>query len=306
MTDVNMIEAVRSEIVLLGKELEFASGIRAVAAEQALESGISDPDGLYEELENAICIADLFESYKDPLDDQEGELVLGEGVPFPSLEAYIALRTHYGQEWLLLAMTDYCTHFGSVELRSDPAQFAKDFLGRAGDNLAHAEKPAPSEALLHEAIIALGREFEEFDGVRPLAAASHFHEEDPVDDPLLIKAFAALSIGSDLVEKGFDDPEKIEEVFDCFYRLRMHYGHGCWIQAGLQCYLMEMMGMEEQDAATKATKMTQAAASLFSSLDADYEVRRKAGLAQHLLEQIAMYEQLLADSRSKLKDLEAA
>jgi len=146
MTDTNMIESVRSEIVLLGKELEFASGIRAVAAEQVIEGGVSDPDEMYSALEKIIVTDQLFESYRDPMNSQNLGFFLGEGVPFTSLDAYIGLHDHYGSEWLLLAMTDYCAHFGCVELRSDPEQFAKDYLERARDNFACADKPEEQDA----------------------------------------------------------------------------------------------------------------------------------------------------------------
>ncbi|EMM8314764.1 hypothetical protein RCP99_001338 [Pseudomonas aeruginosa] len=139
MNAINTIEAIREHLVLLGKELEFASGIRALAAEKIMsEQGITDPDDLFQACEDLIGSAAVFESYDDPLNTKPSDLVLGRGCPFPSLEAYVALRNHYGNDWLLHASTDYATDFGSVSLRCDPAQQAEKLIGSARDNLHDA------------------------------------------------------------------------------------------------------------------------------------------------------------------------
>lgn len=139
MNTINTIEAIREHLVLLGKELEFASGIRALAAEKIMsEQGITDPDDLFQACEDLVGSAAVFESYDDPLNTKPSDLVLGQGCPFPSLEAYVALRNHYGNDWLLHASTDYATGFGSVALRSDPARQAEDLIGSARDNLHDA------------------------------------------------------------------------------------------------------------------------------------------------------------------------
>ena len=139
MNAINTIEAIREHLVLLGKELEFASGIRALAAEKIMnEQGITDPDDLFQACEDLVGSAAVFESYDDPLNTKPSDLVLGRGCPFPSLEAYVALRKHYGNDWLLHASTDYATDFGSVALRSAPAQQVEDLIGSARDNLHDA------------------------------------------------------------------------------------------------------------------------------------------------------------------------
>lgn len=139
MNTNNMTAVLRNHIIVLGKELEFASGIRAMAAEKLMrERGITDPDDLLQACEDLVGSAAVFESYDDPLNTKPSELVLGRGCPFPSLEAYVALRTHYGNDWLLHASSDYAGGFGSVALRSDPAQQAEDLIGRARDNLHDA------------------------------------------------------------------------------------------------------------------------------------------------------------------------
>lgn len=139
MNTIKTIEAIREHLILLGKELEFASGIRALAAEKIMsEQGITDPDDLFQACEELVGSPAVFESYDDPLNTKPSDLVLGRGCPFPSLEAYVALRAHYGNDWLLHALTDYAGGFGSVALRSDPAQQAEDLIGHARDNLHDA------------------------------------------------------------------------------------------------------------------------------------------------------------------------
>ena len=124
--------SIRQHIVIFGKELEFATGIRAMAAEKIMrERGIMDPDDLFIACEDLIEGANLFESYDSPANTYPSELVLGQGCPFPSIEAYIALREHYGDEWPLLAMKQYAAHHGTVKLGKDADDNARKLLDRA-------------------------------------------------------------------------------------------------------------------------------------------------------------------------------
>ena len=119
--------SIRQHIVIFGKELEFATGIRAMAAEKIMrERGIMDSDDLFIACEDMIEGANLFESYDSPANKYPSELVLGRGCPFPSIEAYIALREHYGEEWPLLAMKQYAAHHGTVKLGKDADDNARE------------------------------------------------------------------------------------------------------------------------------------------------------------------------------------
>jgi len=139
MNTNNNIEVSRETIVLLGKEFEFASGVRATVASKLMqESAFEDSCALFEYVEEAIGSAYLFESYDDPLNTRGGELVLGQGCPFPSLDAYIALEQHYGDQWLALALADYAAHHGSLSLRSDPQGSAEALIERAKGRTAEA------------------------------------------------------------------------------------------------------------------------------------------------------------------------
>lgn len=63
----NTVESIREHVVIFGKELEFATGIRAMAAEKIMrERGIMDPDDLFVACEDLIEGANLFESYDSP------------------------------------------------------------------------------------------------------------------------------------------------------------------------------------------------------------------------------------------------
>ena len=110
----NTVDVNLDHIALLGKELEFASGIRALAAEKVMrERGINDPDELFSACEDLIGQANLFESYSDTLNRYPTRLVLGQGCPFRSLDAYIALREHYGELWVVSALKEYVQRFGT-------------------------------------------------------------------------------------------------------------------------------------------------------------------------------------------------
>ena len=112
-TSIISTAVLRDHIILLGKELEFASGIRALAAEALMQKGVSDPAELFIACEDLIGLDNLFESYDSPLNPYPSNLVLGQGHPFPSLEAYIALREHYGEKWVGATLRSYIRRFGT-------------------------------------------------------------------------------------------------------------------------------------------------------------------------------------------------
>lgn len=135
----NTVTDNREHIILLGRELEFASGIRALAAEQAMhEQGIDDPDALFDACDELVGVERLFESYDDSYNTNPTAFVLGQGCPFPSLEAYLALRELYGADWLVLATAEYAANFGDMSLRSDPRRHAERMVERARGEFAHA------------------------------------------------------------------------------------------------------------------------------------------------------------------------
>lgn len=128
------------ELKLLGLELEYASGVRAVAAEQAMSKGVDDPDSLFEACDELVGNDRLFESYDDPCNPAPTDLVLGQGCPFASLDAYLKLREQLGKDWLVLALVEYAARLGSGELRRDPARKAKELVARARREYAQARR----------------------------------------------------------------------------------------------------------------------------------------------------------------------
>jgi hypothetical protein len=304
MTNTIIFAAIRNQIVLLGKELEFASGIRAVAAYHFLKSGFSadirdDVDEMFKELEHLIGEAAMYESYV------YGQELLVEGctVPFPSLEAYLALNDHYGCDWLELAMIDYCAHFGSVELRSNPEQFAKDYLERARDNLNHAEKPAPKESPL----AIFGREFESFGGMRPLALAHSFPDVgEPIDCICHLADECKDRLGDELVWQGIESEEKLEDICGFCFDLRQRYGSSKWIKQGLLSYLTEAKGLDETDAEKEADRLIQESKERIAPhLDA-YAIRKEAKRREYLAGQVAWHERQAAEFRQQLATSAAA
>lgn len=57
--------------------------------------------------------------------------MLGEGLPFRSLEAYIALRKHFGPQWLGWSMALYVEHHGTLMLGKDAKASARKLIDRA-------------------------------------------------------------------------------------------------------------------------------------------------------------------------------
>ena len=134
----NGINSRLRELKLVGLELEQASGVRAVAAEQAMREGVDDPDLLFEACDELVGNDRLFESYNDPCNPNPTKLVLGQGCPFSSLDAYLKLREVLGEDWLVLAMVEYAARVARGELRRDPARKARELVARARGEYAQA------------------------------------------------------------------------------------------------------------------------------------------------------------------------
>ncbi|ART52227.1 hypothetical protein CBP34_11995 [Acidovorax carolinensis] len=142
MIDTNAINAHQHQIEVLGLELEHASGVRALAARQAMHvSGGRDhfdADLLLEACDALVGNDRLFESYNDEANPNPTDFVLGDGCPFMSLDAYLDLRELFGGNWLVLAMTEYAARRGSEELRDDPRGKAEELVARALEEYSKA------------------------------------------------------------------------------------------------------------------------------------------------------------------------
>lgn len=135
----NAINSHQHQIEVLGLELEHASGVRALAADLAMRrGGVDDPDLLFDACDASVGVERLFESYDDPYNTNPTDFVLGEGCPFTSLDAYLDLYELFGDDWLVLAATEYAAHRGSEELRDDPARRAEEMVARAREEFAKA------------------------------------------------------------------------------------------------------------------------------------------------------------------------
>lgn len=138
----NAINSHQYEIELLGLELEHASGVRALAAADAIRKHGGrdhfDADLLFDGCDKLVGMERLFESYDDPCNTNPTDFVLGEGCPFESLDAYLDLHELFGDDWLVLAATEYTARWGSEELRDDPARRAEEMVARAREEFAKA------------------------------------------------------------------------------------------------------------------------------------------------------------------------
>ncbi|HEY4583113.1 MAG TPA: hypothetical protein VIG88_09645 [Lysobacter sp.] len=137
--NANNFADVRDAIIVLGKEFEFASGIRALAADHIIrEKGIDDPDELFDACEELIGDTNLFESYDDALNTRPTDFVLGQGCPFLSLNAYLKLADVYRADWISLALIEYAAHYGSTELRKFAPGNAEQMIDRARKRFSDA------------------------------------------------------------------------------------------------------------------------------------------------------------------------
>lgn len=137
--NANHFADTRDAIILLGKEFEFVSGIRALAADHIFrEKGIDDPDELFDACEELIGSPSLFESYDDALNMRPTEFVLGQGCPFLSLNAYVELAQVYRADWVKLALTEYAANYGSTKLRKHAPRNAEEMIDRARERFGDA------------------------------------------------------------------------------------------------------------------------------------------------------------------------
>ncbi len=137
--NANHFADTRDAIIVLGKEFEFASGIRALAADHIFrEKGIDDPDELFDACEELIGSVGLFESYDDALNTRPTDFVLGQGCPFLSLNAYIELAQVYRADWVKLALTEYAANYGSTKLRKHAPRNAEEMIDRARERFGDA------------------------------------------------------------------------------------------------------------------------------------------------------------------------
>lgn len=84
MNTTNTIEAIREHLVLLGKELEFASGIRALAAEKIMsEQDITDPDDLLQACEDLVGSACRIRILRRPAQHQAQRFSARAWLPVP-------------------------------------------------------------------------------------------------------------------------------------------------------------------------------------------------------------------------------
>jgi hypothetical protein len=140
----NVMNSNLYEIELVGLEMEHASGVRAIAAETAMrERGGRehfDADGLYEAIDGLVGHGRLFESYNDPSNPnfEDGELELGQGCPFKSLDAYLDLRELFGEEWLSLTVMEYAKRLAEGKLHVAGEAQVSELVRRAREEYAQA------------------------------------------------------------------------------------------------------------------------------------------------------------------------
>jgi hypothetical protein len=278
---------IRERIILLGKELhDAAAGLRALAAEKLMrERDISDPDDLFVACEELIGTANLFESYDDPLNMRPGELVLGVGCPFPSLEAYIALREEFGDDWVLQAFEAYfddggigCGDRYPGEVVQRARRNLEAFIARDAEAVsrwlarqvrhnaavAHAATGDVKE-LAREALTSLYEELALGDAVRVVSAWRCMPESpDDLSDSeaaYKLRAGVADELGVDRSEAGCDDGWP----YGTFVELRQTHGEQ-WPEKALADYLWLFEGADDAD--DRARKVWNQALAKYEELHA--------------------------------------
>jgi hypothetical protein len=119
-------------IWLVGRELQFCSGIRALAAEKIMaEQALSDAVTLFDSCEKLIGTANLFEAYDHPQNPYPTQFVLGKGSP--RLDAYIVLREQFGEAWVAATVAEHLRRWGTpVDLgTTELAQVVQKLVMRA-------------------------------------------------------------------------------------------------------------------------------------------------------------------------------
>lgn len=138
----NVMNSHLHQIELVGLELEYASGVRAIAADTAMrEHGGRehfDADLLLEAVDDLVGNDRLFESYDSEVNSNQTDFALGYGLPFESLDAYLDLRELFGKEWLMLTMMEYAKRLAEGELRGASMMQATEPVRRAREEFERA------------------------------------------------------------------------------------------------------------------------------------------------------------------------
>jgi hypothetical protein len=146
----------------------------------------------------------------------------------------------------------------------------------------------------------IGREFEQFGGMRVSALACWFDEEDPYDclNEMAGVCYEALGIG--LTEEGLISGDwSLEDICGACYDLRMEYGHGTWVSSAVLNYLWDVKSMDRELAITVRDRLLEASVSRFSQVKPDY-IRR------HDVLHIASCIQRLERMSSEMRGLQAS
>ncbi|WP_312974802.1 hypothetical protein [Stutzerimonas nitrititolerans] len=119
-------------IWLVGRELQFCSGIRALAAEKIMaEQALSDAVTLFDSCEKLIGTANLFEAFDHPQNPYPADFVLGKGAP--RMEVYLVLREQFGELWVATTVAEHLRRWGTpVDLgTTELAQVVQKLVMRA-------------------------------------------------------------------------------------------------------------------------------------------------------------------------------
>jgi len=245
--------SLQQSIILLGRELHFASGTRAVAAAEVIRNdGSTTVEGLFEALEASLPSPWLFESYTGF--ERGPHLALGRSLPLPSIAAYVALHNHFGSDWLVQALTQYAQFFGPQEWRKTPEQFARKLIERA--QYKHEKALSPR---LPRALATFAQEFENFDGLRPLALVELFSSESPVDCTDTMSMVCLSTLGDDLASQGTADRDELADICDDIFTVREHFDQGDWIKKGLQAYFVQLKKLAPEVAEAESQRVIEAA-----------------------------------------------
>lgn len=121
----------------------------------------------------------------------------------------------------------------------------------------------------------IGREFEQFAGMRARALAESFHDEDPIDCLTHMEEVCYDTLGVALTEEGLlGGGQSLEDICGACYDLRMQYGHGVWISSALEHYLGQVKGLDNEAVITTRARLLEASDNRFASVKADYDHRR--------------------------------
>lgn len=122
MSTIN--EELQKHIDHVAKEIFNTTGARDLASATGIADDIECPHDLYQFCVDLIGNDATVEGYFDGPrycdEPEEGELFFGWGIPFDAFESYLALREHYGVDWLSLTL-----NAALPDGDSDPAELIK-------------------------------------------------------------------------------------------------------------------------------------------------------------------------------------